>query len=129
MAAPLLPGFRLSNLGVAIFVLPLIAAWAIEAALTAAVQFPQVSAALSFSPGTVARAHRFLDLHGVLETQDGVGSSVDRQGIERSESGYSRQLSQLAAGLVTRAAAAGSTAGELLDRLCGGAGRAPVKRR
>ena len=89
-------------------------------ALAAGDQLPtvrQVAVDLSINPNTVARAYRELEIRGVLDTQQGMGTFVGRQKVRRDDVERRRQLHQLVGEFVSRAGAAGFTVAELLEQL------------
>jgi len=89
-------------------------------ALAAGDQLPtvrQVAVDLSINPNTVARAYRELEIRGVLDSQQGMGTFVARQKVKRDELERRRQLQQMVGELVARAGAAGFTVSELLEQL------------
>jgi len=89
-------------------------------ALAAGDQLPtvrQVAVDLSINPNTVARAYRELEIRGVLDSQQGMGTFVARQKVKRDELERRRQLQQMVGELVARAGAAGFTVAELLEQL------------
>jgi len=75
----------------------------------------QVAVDLAINPNTVQRAYREMEIRGVLETQQGTGTFISHQKIQRDEVERRRQLTQLVADFVARAGAAGFTVGELLE--------------
>jgi GntR family transcriptional regulator len=77
----------------------------------------QVAVDLAINPNTVVRAYRELEIRGVLQTQQGIGTFIGTQKVQRDEVERSRQLAQLVSELVSRAGAAGFTVRELLDQL------------
>src|SRR5215831_11788773 len=77
----------------------------------------QVAVDLSINPNTVARAYRELEIRGVLETQQGTGTFISRQRVQRSEVERRRQLNQIVTEFVSRAGAAGFTVEDLLEQL------------
>jgi GntR family transcriptional regulator len=77
----------------------------------------QVAVDLSINPNTVARAYRELEIRGVLETQQGTGTFISHQKVQRSEVERRRQLEQLVGEFVARAGSAGFTLEEILDEL------------
>src|SRR5689334_21902023 len=84
--------------------------------LTPGAQLPtvrQVAVDLSINPNTVVRAYRELEIRGVLETQQGTGTFISQQKVQRSEVERRRQLAQLTSDFVARAGAAGFTIKEL----------------
>ena len=89
-------------------------------ALAAGDQLPtvrQVAVDLSINSNTVARAYRELEIRGVLDTQQGMGTFVARQKVKRDELERRRQLQQMVGEFVARAGAAGFTLAELLEQL------------
>lgn len=77
----------------------------------------QLAVDLAINPNTVLRAYRELELGGVLETQQGTGTFITQQKIQRDEVERERQLSQLVGEFLARAGAAGFTLEELLQEL------------
>src|SRR5260370_41744678 len=77
----------------------------------------QVAVDLSINPNTVVRAYRELEIRGVLETQQGTGTFISRQKVQRSEVERRRQLNQIVSEFVSRAGAAGVPVQELLEQL------------
>jgi GntR family transcriptional regulator len=77
----------------------------------------QVAVDLSINPNTVVRAYRELEIRGVLETQQGTGTFISRQKVERDEVERSRQLNQIVNEFISRAGAAGFTIQDLLEQL------------
>jgi GntR family transcriptional regulator len=89
-------------------------------ALAAGDQLPtvrQVAVNLSINPNTVARAYRELEIRGVLDTQQGMGTFIGRQKVRRDEVERRRQLHLMVGEFVARAGAAGFTVAELLEQL------------
>jgi GntR family transcriptional regulator len=89
-------------------------------ALAAGDQLPtvrQVAVDLSINPNTVARAYRELEIRGVLDTQQGMGTFIGRQKVRRDEVERRRQLHQMVGEFVARAGAAGFSVAELLEQL------------
>src|SRR5262245_19489862 len=76
----------------------------------------QIAVDLSINPNTVARAYRELEFRGVLETQQGTGTFVSRQKVERNQVQRERKLGQIVGEFVARAGAEGFTVRELLER-------------
>ena len=129
MAPNALHGFRLSNLGVALYVLPFIAACGIASALMAGSQLAglrHLSVDFSISPRTLERAYHGLEVRGILEARPGAGVFGSRERAGR-EGGRQLELDRLVGEFVARAGAAGFTAGDLMDRLR--EGNAPATRR
>jgi GntR family transcriptional regulator len=77
----------------------------------------QVAVDLSINPNTVVRAYRELEIRGVLETQQGTGTFISHQKVERDDVERRRQIAQLVGEFVARAGAAGFTIGDLLEEL------------
>jgi GntR family transcriptional regulator len=77
----------------------------------------QVAVDLSINPNTVVRAYRELEIRGVLETQQGTGTFISHQKVERDDVERQRQLTQLVGEFVARAGAAGFTIDDLLEQL------------
>ena len=77
----------------------------------------QVAVDLSINPNTVMRAYRELEIRGVLDTQQGTGTFISQQKVERDEVEQQRQLNQLVGEFVARAGSAGFTVEDLLERL------------
>lgn len=77
----------------------------------------QVAVDLSINPNTVARAYRELEIREVLETQQGTGTFISRQKVERDEVERRRRLAQLTGEFVARAGAEGFTIQEILEQL------------
>jgi GntR family transcriptional regulator len=77
----------------------------------------QVAVDLSINPNTVARAYRELEIRGVLETQQGTGTFIGHQKVQRNDVERRRQLEQLASEIVARAGSAGFSLEELLEEL------------
>ena len=77
----------------------------------------QVAVDLSINPNTVVRAYRELEIRGVLETQQGTGTFIAHQKVERDEVERRRQLDQIVSEFVARAGAAGFTLDDLLEQL------------
>jgi len=89
-------------------------------ALAAGDQLPtvrQVAVDLSINPNTVARAYRELEIRGVLDTQQGMGTFIGRQKVRRDEVERRRQLHQMVGEFVARAGGAGFSVAELLEQL------------
>ena len=77
----------------------------------------QLAVDLSINPNTVVRAYRELEIRGVLETQQGTGTFISRETVQRSEVERRRQLNQIVSEFVSRAGAAGFTVEDLLEQL------------
>ena len=79
----------------------------------------QLAVDLSINPNTVVRAYRELEIRGVLETQQGTGTFISDQKVQRNDAESQRRLSQLAGECAARAGADGFTVEELIERLRG----------
>jgi GntR family transcriptional regulator len=100
--------------------------------LTVGAQLPtvrQVAVDLSINPNTVVRAYRELEIRGVLQTQQGTGTFISEQKIDRNDAERFRQLSQLVNEFVSRAGAAGFTIEELQEQIHERSQHAGKKRR
>jgi GntR family transcriptional regulator len=79
----------------------------------------QLAVDLSINPNTVIRAYRELEIRGVLETQQGTGTFISHQKIERDDAARQRRLDQLVGEFVAKAGSAGFTVEEVLEQLQG----------
>src|SRR5207244_6305236 len=89
-------------------------------ALAAGNQLPtvrQVAVDLAINPNTVVRAYRELEIRGVLETQQGTGTFISNQKVQRNEVERRRQLNQIVSEFVSRAGASGFTVEDLMEQL------------
>jgi GntR family transcriptional regulator len=77
----------------------------------------QLAVDLSINPNTVIRAYRELEIRGVLETQQGTGTFIGHQKVQRDDAERQRRLNQLVGDFVARAGSAGFTLEELLEQL------------
>jgi GntR family transcriptional regulator len=77
----------------------------------------QLAVDLSINPNTVIRAYRELEIRGVIETQQGTGTFISHQKVERNQTERQRDLNKLVTEFVARAGAAGFTVGDLLEQL------------
>jgi GntR family transcriptional regulator len=77
----------------------------------------QVAVDLSINPNTVVRAYRELEIRGVLATQQGTGTFISHQKVQRDEVERRRQLDQLVSDFIARAGAAGFSIEDLLEQL------------
>jgi GntR family transcriptional regulator len=84
----------------------------------------QVAVDLEINPNTVMRAYREMEIRGVLDTQQGTGTFVAQQTVERDAVEHSRGLEQLVEECAARAGAGGFHLEELMmalrDRLAEG---------
>ena len=72
---------------------------------------------LAINPNTVIRAYRELEIRGVLETQQGTGTFISHQKVERDTVERQRRLNQLVSEFIARLGSAGFTVGELMEQL------------
>ena len=72
---------------------------------------------LAINPNTVIRAYRELEIRGVLETQQGTGTFISHQKVERDAAERQRRLSQLVGELAARAGSEGFTVEEVIEQL------------
>src|SRR5450755_4395257 len=79
----------------------------------------QLAVDLSINPNTVIRAYRELEIRGVLDTQQGTGTFISGQKIERDGAERERVLSQIVGEFLARAGSGGFTVEELIERLQG----------
>jgi len=89
-------------------------------AVTGGDQLPtvrQLAVDLSINPNTVIRAYRELEIRGILETQQGTGTFISHQTLERDDAERRRRLSQLVSEFVARAGSEGFTVEEILERI------------
>jgi GntR family transcriptional regulator len=89
-------------------------------ALAAGDQLPtvrQLAVDLSINPNTVIRAYRELEIRGVLDTQQGTGTFIGHQKIQRDDAERQRRLNQVVGEIAARAGSAGFTIDELIERL------------
>src|SRR6266853_3282383 len=91
-----------------------------SASLVAGDQLPtvrQVAVDLEINPNTVMRAYREMEIRGILDTQQGTGTFVAQQTIDRDALEHSRGLEQLVEEFAARAGAGGFKLDELLTAL------------
>lgn len=72
---------------------------------------------LSINPNTVARAYRDLEIRGVLTTQQGSGSFISTQPVERNGVEARRRTVQLVDEFLARAAGLGVSVEEICQEL------------
>ena len=77
----------------------------------------QVSVDLEINPNTVMRAYREMEIRGILDTQQGTGTFVAQQTIDRDAIEHSRGLEQLVEEFAARAGAGGFNLEELMAAL------------
>jgi GntR family transcriptional regulator len=77
----------------------------------------QVAVDLEINPNTVMRAYREMEIRGILDTQQGTGTFVAQQTIDRDVLEHSRGLDQLVEEFSARAGAGGFHLEELMTAL------------
>jgi GntR family transcriptional regulator len=77
----------------------------------------QVAVDLEINPNTVVRAYRELEIRGVIETQQGMGTFVAHKKVRQDEVERQRLLTQLVTEFVARAGSAGFTVADLIEQL------------
>jgi GntR family transcriptional regulator len=77
----------------------------------------QVAVDLAINPNTVLRSYREMEIRGLLDTQQGMGTFVADRKVEYSRDERDRQLGQLVGEFVSRAGAAGFTLKQLMKAL------------
>ncbi len=77
----------------------------------------QLAVDLSINPNTVIRAYRELEIRGVLETQQGTGTFISHQKVQKDDAERQRRLHQIAGEFVAQAGSAGFTVEELMEEL------------
>ncbi len=77
----------------------------------------QLAVDLAINPNTVIRAYRELEIRGVLETQQGTGTFISHQKVQRDDAERQRRLGQLVSELAARAGSEGFTVEELIEQL------------
>ncbi len=77
----------------------------------------QLAVDLAINPNTVVRAYRELEIRGVLDTQQGVGTFITTATVRPDDAERQRQLDQLVGEFMARAGAAGFSADELVERV------------
>jgi GntR family transcriptional regulator len=77
----------------------------------------QVAVDLAINPNTVVRAYREMEIRGVIETQQGMGTFVAHKKIKQDEVERQRRLTQIVTDFVARAGAAGFTVADLMEQL------------
>ena len=91
----------------------------------------QVAVDLEINPNTVMRAYREMEIRGILDTQQGTGTFVAQQTIERDDVERSRGLEQLVEEFAARAGSGGFNLEELMvalrDRVSDSKERRPLK--
>ena len=77
----------------------------------------QLAVDLAINPNTVVRAYRELEIRGVLDTQQGVGTFVTATPVGIDEAERQRQLDLLVGEVVARAGASGFSVNDIVERL------------
>lgn len=73
----------------------------------------QVAVDLSINPNTVMRAYKEMEIRGILSTQQGTGTFITSQPVERDQLARERRAAQLVSEMVARAGAEGFSVPEL----------------
>lgn len=91
----------------------------------------QLAVDLEINPNTVVRAYREMEIRGILDTQQGTGTFVAQQKIERDAVERARSLEQLVEEFAAKAGAGGFNLEELMmalrDRWAEGRQGRPLK--
>jgi GntR family transcriptional regulator len=77
----------------------------------------QAAVDLEINPNTVLRAYREMEIRGIVDTQQGMGTFIASRKMEQSKAERERVLSQLVSEFVSRAGASGFTLQDLMDAL------------
>jgi GntR family transcriptional regulator len=77
----------------------------------------QLAVDLAVNPNTIVRAYRELEIRGVLETHQGMGTFVGNKKVKLSDVERQRRLDRIAADFIARAGAEGFTVNDLMDRI------------
>jgi GntR family transcriptional regulator len=77
----------------------------------------QLAVDLEINPNTVVRAYREMEIRGILDTQQGTGTFVAQQKIERDAVERARGLEQLVEEFAAKAGAGGFNLEELMIAL------------
>jgi len=77
----------------------------------------QVAVDLAINPNTVMRAYREMEIRGLLDTQQGMGTFIANKKVEYSKDERDRKLGQLVGEFVSRAGATGFTLKQLMKAL------------
>ena len=78
----------------------------------------QLAVDLAINPNTVVRAYRELEIRGILNTQQGVGTFVTAVPVQPDDAERQRRLDQLVGEFIARAGAVGFSAEVLVERMC-----------
>src|ERR1700753_313786 len=77
----------------------------------------QVAVDLEINPNTVMRAYREMEIRGMVDTQQGMGTFVAARRLELSAKERGRRLAAMAGEVAARAGAEGFSLGELIATL------------
>jgi GntR family transcriptional regulator len=77
----------------------------------------QVAVDLEINPNTVLRAYREMEIRGIVDSQQGMGTFIASRKMEQSKAERERALSQLVSEFVSRAGAGGFSLQELMNAL------------
>jgi GntR family transcriptional regulator len=89
----------------------------------------QVAVDLEINPNTVLRAYRELEIRGVLDTQQGMGTFVAEQPVAQDDAERARVLDQFVLDVVARAGAAGFALRDVTDALLSRLNEADARRK
>jgi GntR family transcriptional regulator len=89
----------------------------------------QVAVDLEINPNTVLRAYREMEIRGIVNSQQGMGTFIASRKIDQSKAERERALTQLVGEFISRAGAGGFTLQELMDALRDAQPEAGRKRR
>lgn len=89
----------------------------------------QLAVDLSINPNTVVRAYKELEIRGFLATQQGTGTFITSQPVQKDEVRRQERLSRMVAEFVARMASDGYTVAEIAERLAELSGDAAVLQR
>jgi GntR family transcriptional regulator len=77
----------------------------------------QVAVDLEINPNTVLRAYREMEIRGIVDSQQGMGTFIASRKMEQSKAERERALSQLISEFVSRAGAGGFSLQDLINAL------------
>ncbi|MBC8164797.1 MAG: GntR family transcriptional regulator [Bryobacteraceae bacterium] len=77
----------------------------------------QLAVDLSINPNTVVRAYKELEIRGFLTTQQGTGTFITMQKVQKDEARHHERLTRMVSEFVARVSAEGYTVHEIMGRL------------
>lgn len=77
----------------------------------------QLAVDLSINPNTVVRAYKELEIRGFLTTQQGTGTFITMQKVQKDEAQHHERLTRMVSEFVARVSAEGYTVHEIMGRL------------